>query len=115
MPQSLSFLHVRRSIPGPSVLLQVNLCFKLLVQMNWKSFQGAIGLCVLFIGEIVELLEFASFLLWISYGCAMVSVLIFRKTKKDAPRPFKVRTSWKLVLVSLLTIVIRRRLSLWPA
>lgn len=46
---------------------------------------------MLFIGEIIELLEFASFLLWISYACAMISVLIFRRTKKDAPRPFKVK------------------------
>lgn len=44
----------------------------------------------LVVGEILELIEFAAFLLWLGYGFAMVSMLILRRTRKDAERPLKV-------------------------
>lgn len=52
-------------------------------------------------GEIVELIEFVSFLLWFSYGFAMVSFLVLRKVKKDAPRPYKVSKSNKMFLITI--------------
>lgn len=47
-------------------------------------------MCVLFTGEVIDLLEFVGFILWLFYGFVMISVFILRKTKPDAPRPFKV-------------------------
>lgn len=41
-------------------------------------------------GDIVKLIEFTSFILWIGFGTAMVSLLVLRKTVPDGNRPFKV-------------------------
>ncbi|PSN39954.1 hypothetical protein C0J52_24260 [Blattella germanica] len=41
-------------------------------------------------GDITSLIDFVSFLVWIFYGAAMVALIIMRRTKKDAVRPYKV-------------------------
>jgi amino acid transporter len=41
-------------------------------------------------GTIDSLIDFFSFTAWIFYGGAMLALLVMRKTKKDAPRPYKV-------------------------
>nr|CAI5822782.1 unnamed protein product [Callosobruchus analis] len=52
--------------------------------------QGLISLMFILAGDIQELIEFASFLIWFFYGVAMVSLLILRKSMKNAHRPYKV-------------------------
>lgn len=71
--QFLSFVHYKKLTPSPAVILQ-----------------GMITLIFIVTGEIVELIEFVSFLIWFFYGMAMVSLLILRRTMKDAPRPYRV-------------------------
>lgn len=44
-------------------------------------------------GDIVTLIEFASFLVWMFYGISMAALLVMRYTKRDVKRPFKVNTS----------------------
>jgi L-type amino acid transporter 9 len=41
-------------------------------------------------GDIASLIDFASFLIWIFYGIAMVALLVMRKSKKDVERSYKV-------------------------
>lgn len=41
-------------------------------------------------GNVNELIEFASFLIWLFYGSAVVCLLVLRKTQPDLPRPYKV-------------------------
>jgi L-type amino acid transporter 9 len=41
-------------------------------------------------GDIASLIDFASFLIWMFYGIAMVALLVMRRTKKDEERPYKV-------------------------
>jgi hypothetical protein len=41
-------------------------------------------------GDITTLIDFASFLVWIFYGAAMVALILMRRTKKDVKRPYKV-------------------------
>jgi len=41
-------------------------------------------------GDIMTLIDFASFLIWIFYGAAMVALILMRRTKKDVERPYKV-------------------------
>lgn len=48
------------------------------------------SIIVICAGDIIPLIEFSSFLLWIAYSVSMVSLLIYRKTKPDVKRPFKV-------------------------
>ncbi|XP_071445737.1 b(0,+)-type amino acid transporter 1-like isoform X2 [Hetaerina americana] len=72
MLQALSYVHVRRFTPAPAVILQ-----------------GLITALFIVGGNIVELIDFASFLVWIFYGGAMVALLVLRKTKPDVHRPYK--------------------------
>lgn len=42
-------------------------------------------------GDIEGLIDFFSFTAWIFYGAAMLALIVMRFTKKDAPRPYKVK------------------------
>lgn len=42
------------------------------------------------VGDIEALIEFASFLIWVAYGSAFVSLLVLRRTHPHIPRPYKV-------------------------
>lgn len=44
------------------------------------------------VGNITALIEFASFLIWVTYGMCMTGLLILRKTQPDTPRPYRVPT-----------------------
>jgi L-type amino acid transporter 9 len=54
------------------------------------SIQGLLTLVFIVAGDIASLIDFASFLIWIFYGLAMAALLVMRKTKRDAVRPYKV-------------------------
>lgn len=56
-------------------------------------FQGLLTLICLLSGNIIALIEFASFLVWMFYGISMAALLVMRFTKRDVKRPFKVNTS----------------------
>ncbi|VEN59865.1 unnamed protein product [Callosobruchus maculatus] len=73
MLESMCYVHHKRLTPAPAVVLQ-----------------GLISLMFILAGDIQELIEFASFLIWFFYGVAMISLLILRKTMKKAHRPYKV-------------------------
>lgn len=75
MLESLSYVHFKKLTPSPAVIMQGMLSFLFIVT-----------------GEILELIQFASFLIWLFYGLAMVSLLTLRKTNQNAYRPYKVRT-----------------------
>ncbi|KAL1117204.1 hypothetical protein AAG570_004531, partial [Ranatra chinensis] len=74
MFKSFSYVHIRKYTPAPSVF-----------------FQGFLSACFVMSGNVVQLIEFVSFLVWIYYGLAMVSLLVLRKTQPDKKRPYKVR------------------------
>ncbi|XP_073975764.1 b(0,+)-type amino acid transporter 1-like isoform X2 [Rhodnius prolixus] len=73
MIESLSYIHIKKLTPAPAVVLQ-----------------GLLTTIFILVGSIIRLIEFVSFLIWIFYGLAMVALIIMRKTKKEAPRPYKV-------------------------
>ncbi|XP_063227254.1 b(0,+)-type amino acid transporter 1-like [Bacillus rossius redtenbacheri] len=75
MLEMFSYIHVRRLTPAPAV-----------------ATQGLLTLLFIVAGDITSLIDFASFLVWIFYGLAMVALLILRRTKRDVPRPYKVPT-----------------------
>lgn len=55
--------------------------------------QGLLTLICLLSGDIISLIEFASFLVWMFYGISMAALLVMRYTKGDVKRPFKVNIS----------------------
>ena len=49
-------------------------------------------------GDIGSLIDFFSFTVWIFYGMAMLALIMMRRTKPDAPRPYKVRVQTMLAV-----------------
>lgn len=86
MIQSLSYVHSDRLTPSPAVVLQ-----------------GIVSLIFIVVGDIGELIEFVSFLIWIFYGIAMISLLVLRRTKPNLPRPYRVPT-WIPIFIALVAI-----------
>jgi solute carrier family 7 (L-type amino acid transporter), member 9/15 len=52
---------------------------------------------MIFMGNIEALIDFFSFIVWIFYVLAMVVLLMLRKLKPDAPRPYKVTEKRNMV------------------
>ncbi|XP_054274952.1 b(0,+)-type amino acid transporter 1-like [Macrosteles quadrilineatus] len=88
MLESISYIHVRRYTPAPAVGMQALLTLLFMVS-----------------GDIVSLIEFASFLIWMFYGLAFVALIVLRKTKADAYRPYKVPIIIPVVLAILSAII----------
>ncbi|KAI5701351.1 hypothetical protein M8J75_008577 [Diaphorina citri] len=92
MLQAFSFVHVKRLTPAPAVL-----------------FQGFLTCFCILAGDIITLIEFASFLCWIFYGMAMVALILLRHTKPDVPRPYKVP-----LVIPIFVLIMSIVLSLTP-
>lgn len=75
MAEPLSFIHIFRSTPVPSVVLQ-----------------GILACFFIVVGNIETLIEVASFLIWVFYFLAFTSLLIMRRTRKHHDRPYRVPT-----------------------
>ncbi|XP_053970767.1 b(0,+)-type amino acid transporter 1-like [Hylaeus volcanicus] len=90
VPRVFSYVHMEKMTPAAAV-----------------AFQALLTLVCLLLGDIIALIEFASFLTWVFYGLAMVSLLIMRRTKPDAPRPYRVPTAipWLVLCVSIFLAV----------
>ncbi|XP_021922134.1 b(0,+)-type amino acid transporter 1-like isoform X2 [Zootermopsis nevadensis] len=73
MVEVFSYIHMKRLTPAPAVVTQ-----------------GLLAFFFIIVGDITSLIDFASFLIWIFYGAAMVALILMRKTKKDIKRPYKV-------------------------
>lgn len=61
------------------------------------------------IGDVNTLIEFASFLIWVTYGAAMSCVLILRRTRPTVHRPYRVPT-----IIPVFTIGVAIFLSIMP-
>lgn len=86
MLSSLSYVHVTRLTPSPAVVMQ-----------------GIITLVFILVGNIEPLIHFASFLIWLFYGMAMIALLVLRRTRKEVHRPYRVPT-WIAVFVLLVAV-----------
>lgn len=87
----LSFVHIRKSTPVPSVVLQ-----------------GVLTAFFIVVGDIEVLIEVASFLIWVFYGLAFIALLIMRKTRKNEHRPYRVPTiiPWISIFVAIFLVVV---------
>lgn len=90
MLEVFSYISVKRLTPAPAVL-----------------FQGMLALVFSLACEnIITLIEFTSFLVWIFYGLSMVALLVMRYTKKDVKRPFRVSAILNNIKLSSRPIII---------
>ncbi|ESO98442.1 hypothetical protein LOTGIDRAFT_159249 [Lottia gigantea] len=69
----LSFIHIKKCTPLPSLI-----------------FTTVIGFLMLLPGNLGELIGFFGFVAWIFYGMTAASLLVLRYTKPDLERPYKV-------------------------
>ncbi|XP_017881509.1 b(0,+)-type amino acid transporter 1-like [Ceratina calcarata] len=90
VPRVFSFVHMEKMTPAAAV-----------------GFQGLLAFVFLLVGNIIALIEFASFLTWVFYGLAMLSLIIMRRTKPKAPRPYAVPISipWLVLGISIFLAV----------
>ncbi|XP_063986665.1 b(0,+)-type amino acid transporter 1-like [Diachasmimorpha longicaudata] len=90
-PRVFSFVHVSKMTPAAAVV-----------------FQGFFTVACVLAGDITTLIEFATFLIWIFYGLAMGALLIMRRTKPQANRPYKVPTVivWLVLLLAVFLAVV---------
>ncbi|KAJ8667295.1 hypothetical protein QAD02_008957 [Eretmocerus hayati] len=86
VPRFFSWVHHERNTPAASVALQ-----------------GALSLLCLLVSDIVELIEFASFLIWVFYGLTMIALLVMRKTKPTFQRTYRVPTvvPWLVLMIAV--------------
>lgn len=91
VPRVFSYVHIKKMTPAAAV-----------------AFQGTLSLVCLMIGNIIALIEFASFLTWVFYGLAMISLIIMRRTKPNAPRPYAVPIviPWLVLGISIFLAVL---------
>ncbi|XP_034195442.1 b(0,+)-type amino acid transporter 1 [Osmia lignaria lignaria] len=91
VPRVFSFVHIEKMTPAAAVAVQ-----------------GLLTLVCLLLGNIIALIEFASFLTWVFYGFAMLSLIIMRRTKPDAPRPYAVPivVPWLVLGIAIFLAVI---------
>ena len=90
VPRFFSFIHYSKMTPAAAVVLQ-----------------GILTLVCILVGNIIELIEFASFLTWVFYGLAMIALIIMRRTKPDVHRPYAVPIviPWLVLLISLFLVI----------
>ncbi|XP_010945686.2 b(0,+)-type amino acid transporter 1-like isoform X1 [Camelus bactrianus] len=75
MPRLLSMVHVHRLTPAPALL-----------------FTTMVALVLVILGSFNPIVNFLSFLSWLTYGTTISCLLYLRMKKKSLPRPYKVPT-----------------------
>lgn len=68
-----------------------------------------ISVIFVLLGDVHQLIEFASFLIWIFYGASVACLLVLRRTCPDLPRPYKVP-----LIIPIVTLVVAVFLSVTP-
>ncbi|XP_053057167.1 b(0,+)-type amino acid transporter 1-like isoform X8 [Acinonyx jubatus] len=81
-PQLLSMVHVHRLTPTPALM-----------------FTTAVALVLVIPGSFSTIVNFLSFLGWITYGTTIGCLLYLRIKKKNLPRPYKVPTIIPVIML----------------
>ncbi|XP_066241737.1 b(0,+)-type amino acid transporter 1-like [Saccopteryx leptura] len=90
MPQLLSMVHVHRLTPAPALM-----------------FTAVVALVLVIPGDFSTIVNFLSFLAWVTYGTTISCLLYLRMKNTDLPRPYKVPTAIPaLVLLASLYLVL---------
>ena len=53
--------------------------------------QAIITTIMILAKDLASLIDFCMFVIWMFYVLSMILVLVLRKTRPDAPRPYRVR------------------------
>ena len=97
MVKVFSYISISRATPLPPILLQVPVNFRTERYPPFCHcytpliFQALIALFMIAVGGITSLIDYTSFLSWLFLAMSFMSLLVFRKTKKNEHRPYKVQ------------------------
>lgn len=76
LPEPLSYIHGKTPL---KFIKQMTYYYRIKVERSTPApavfLQGILALIFLVVGDISTLIDFASFLIWFFYGCAMVALL----------------------------------------
>lgn len=89
LPEVLSYVHIKNYTPLPSVI-----------------FSTLVAILLIIPGNIFSLIDFFSFTAWVFYGATMACVLILRKTRPNAPRPYRVPTIIPIIMLFMSTYLV---------
>ncbi|KAF2349410.1 Amino acid/polyamine transporter I [Trinorchestia longiramus] len=92
MVDVLSYVHVQKKTPSTALI-----------------FNAAIALLMVIPSDIGSLIDFFSFTAWIFYGGAMVALLVLRRTRPNAYRPYKVP-----IVIPILVLIVSVYLVIGP-
>lgn len=84
--EAMSYVHTKKNTPGPAVALQ-----------------GIITLLFITTADVEALIDFASFLIWVTYMFAFTALLLLRRSQPNTPRPYRVPT---VIAVFLLMVAV---------
>lgn len=73
LPSLLSYIHIRRFTPIPSLLLT-----------------GLVTILMLFTSDVYLLINYCSFVLWVATGASVLALLYLRRIRPFMPRPIQV-------------------------
>ncbi|GBM49752.1 b(0,+)-type amino acid transporter 1 [Araneus ventricosus] len=96
-PELMSYIQVNRLTPTPALI--------------FNAIIVSIMICV---GDIARLIEFFSFVAWMFYGGAMVTVIVMRYTEKDLPRPYKVPLVIPIIMSVISAYLVLAPLTIQP-
>lgn len=112
LPSISSYLHIKRFTPVipcivEGILGTVNLIILKIILFN-EFFFYTLGILYVLVGNAERLLAYLSFSTWLICLCGAASVLVFRRTMPDTPRPFNAGTVAPVVFIvamGVLTLV----------
>jgi amino acid transporter len=89
MPEILACVHIKRFTPVPALL-----------------FSCVVSLVVMMLGDIGTLLDYVSFILWVSTGLSVGAMIWLRRTQPDLERPIRVSLVWPWLYIIFTTFLV---------
>lgn len=82
LPELFSYIHMRRNTPIPSLI-----------------FTCITSLAMLFISDVMQLINYYSQILWFSVAASIAGMMILRYKQPDSPRPIRVNTAIPVIFL----------------
>jgi L-type amino acid transporter 11 len=109
LPTISAYLHIKRLTPVIPCVVEGTLSkIKFFYSYKQLIFFHLLGICYVLVGNADRLLGYLSFSTWLVCLCGAISVLIFRRTMPDIPRPFNAGLIAPIVFIiamSFLTLI----------
>ncbi|KAF4523789.1 hypothetical protein B566_EDAN009022 [Ephemera danica] len=89
LPAVFSYIHVKRSTPVPSLLFTCGMSLLMLLSAN-----------------IFALINYFSFMLWLTTGFCVLGLLLMRRTRPELPRPIRLPLVLPITFLVACTVLV---------